>query len=91
MSKEILSLNLTDLAGKMVAITGKVAVTRKEAAELLRLAGANFCSSVTPATEILILGKLPESHALSNKYLRAVQFGAMIIPAEAVFQNVLKR
>lgn len=79
------SFDFSALKGHCVAITGKVAVPRKAAAELIQRAGATFCPRVTPATDVLIVGKLPESHSRSEKYLRAVRFGTTIIPGEAVF------
>ncbi|MCM8748447.1 NAD-dependent DNA ligase LigA [Thermomicrobiaceae bacterium CFH 74404] len=66
------------LAGKTVVLTGRLeSMTRSQAEEALRQAGAHVTSSVSKSTDIVFAGEDPGS-----KYQRAQQLGVTILGEE---------
>ena len=70
------------LVGKTVVLTGRLqSMTRSQAEEALRLAGATVTSSVSRNTDYVFAGEDPGS-----KYQRAQQLGVPILDEEALLQ-----
>ncbi len=88
-----MAINLRDLCGKHIAITGRLSVPRCEAIRLLERSGAIYTPRVTRTTDLLLVGALSSANGMSHKLCRAHELLAsgypitIAVPSESVFRN----